>query len=75
VQPIPHRIYLWLAQATLGWFVAYNLVQPLANWFSYTLMSFASDSRLGQSLTFFLYDVPKILLLLSGMIFLISWIM
>jgi uncharacterized membrane protein YraQ (UPF0718 family) len=30
------------------------------------------DSRLGESVAFFLYDVPKILLLLSGMIFIIS---
>jgi uncharacterized membrane protein YraQ (UPF0718 family) len=35
-------------------------------------MGFAADSRLGQSIAFFLYDVPKILLLLSGMIFLIT---
>jgi uncharacterized protein len=72
VQPSPRRLYLWLAMATIGWFIVYNLIQPLADWFSYTLLGFATDSRLGQSLAFFLYDVPKILLLLSGMIFLIS---
>ena len=30
------------------------------------------DSQLGEAVAFFLYDVPKILLLLAGMIFLIS---
>jgi uncharacterized membrane protein YraQ (UPF0718 family) len=54
------------------WFAAYNLIQPLANWISYSALRLPQDSKLGESLAFFLYDVPKILLLLSGMIFLIS---
>jgi hypothetical protein len=36
------------------------------------VLGLARDSRLGESLAFFLYDVPKILLLLSGMVFAIS---
>jgi len=54
------------------WLIAYNTIQPLADWISYTALGLARDSRLGESLAFFLYDVPKILLLLSGMVFLIS---
>ena len=61
-----------LAVSAFAWLVAYNVVQPLADWISYGLLSLPQDSRLGQSLAFFFYDVPKILLLLSGMIFLIS---
>ena len=57
--------------ATL-WVIIYNLIQPFADWVSYELLGLARDSRFGESLAFFLYDVPKILLLLSGMIFLIS---
>ena len=59
------------ALATL-WLATYNLIQPLANWISYSALNLPQDSRLGESLAFFLYDVPKILLLLSGMIFIIS---
>lgn len=67
----------WLVAAFLvviiaAWFAAYNLIQPLANWLTYSLFKFQSGSHLGESVAFFLYDVPKILLLLSGMIFLIS---
>ena len=72
---IPHsnkRLYITLALATLAWLIAYNLIQPLANWLSFEALGFAPDSRLGESIAFFLYDVPKILLLLSGMIFVIS---
>lgn len=56
----------------LAWFAAYNLIQPLANWISYSALRMPHDTRLGQSVAFFFYDVPKILLLLSGMIFVIS---
>src|SRR5581483_1834767 len=52
--------------------VAYNIIQPLADWLAYTALGLAADSRLGEALAFFFYDVPKILLLLAGMVFLIS---
>ena len=68
-----HRqLPLYVFFAALIWLIAYNLIQPLANWISYTALGFAQDSRFGESLAFFLYDVPKILLLLSGMVFAIS---
>jgi uncharacterized protein len=55
-----------------AWLLAYNLIQPLANWIVYSALNFPQGSQLGDALAFFLYDVPKILLLLSGMIFVIS---
>ena len=66
------QVILLVALAAMLWFAAYNLIQPLANWISYEALQLPRDSRLGESLAFFLYDVPKILLLLSGMVFLIS---
>jgi len=56
----------------IAWLIAYNIIQPLADWIAYGLLSLPQGSHLGESLAFFFYDVPKILLLLSGMIFLIS---
>lgn len=61
-----------LAVAVLAWLIAYNIIQPLADWISYSVLGLARDSCFGESLAFFLYDVPKILLLLSGMVFTIS---
>ena len=66
------RLFVTLAIVTFAWLVAYNVIQPLADWISYSAFGLARDSRLGTSLAFFLYDVPKILLLLSGMVFAIS---
>jgi uncharacterized membrane protein YraQ (UPF0718 family) len=72
---LPHsekRLYITLTVAVFAWLVTYNIIQPIANWISFTALGLAPDSRLGSSLAFFLYDVPKILLLLSGMVFGIS---
>lgn len=78
-QSLPHhsqapqfRMLALLGVITAAWFAVYNLLEPLANWITYSLFQMQAGSRLGESVAFFLYDVPKILLLLSGMIFLIS---
>jgi len=63
-----------VALAVIGWIAAYNLIQPLANWIAYSLLAQAQGSHLGDSLAFFFYDVPKIILLLGGMIFVISFL-
>lgn len=55
-----------------AWLIAYNLIQPLADWIAYSALGLIRGSHLGDAVAFFFYDVPKILLLLSGMIFLIS---
>ncbi|MFQ3663034.1 MAG: permease [Chloroflexaceae bacterium] len=66
------RAWLLVAAAAVLWLVAYNLIQPLANWLAYGLLGLVPGSHLGEAVAFFLYDVPKILLLLAGMIFAIS---
>jgi uncharacterized membrane protein YraQ (UPF0718 family) len=66
------NVFILLALITAAWFAAYNLLQPLANWITYSLLQIRAGSHLGDSVDFFFLDVPKILLLLSGMIFLIS---
>jgi uncharacterized protein len=70
--PTPGRSFGWVGLAAVVWFLLYNLIQPLADWLAYSALGLDAASRLGSAVAFFLYDVPKILLLLSGMIFLIS---
>ena len=78
ITPTTRRVDLRAAsiigQAMLAWLAAYNVIQPLANWITYTLIGLSAGSHLGESVAFFLYDVPKILLLLGGMIFAITMI-
>ena len=66
------KTFAILGAAAVVWLVLYNVIQPFANWLAYGLLALPQDSQLGESLAFFFYDVPKILLLLSGMVFIIS---
>lgn len=66
------KVFALLGFAVILWLTAYNLIQLFADWLSYSVLGLSADSHLGESVAFFLYDVPKILLLLSGMVFLIS---
>jgi uncharacterized protein len=72
VKKLQWRMGVLLVVITIVWLVIYNFIQPLANWITYSLFQIPNGSHLGESIAFFLYDVPKILLLLSGMIFVIS---
>jgi uncharacterized protein len=64
--------WVTLGAAAVVWSMAYTVLQPLAEWMAYGLLGLGRGSSLGDAVAFFLYDVPKILLLLSGMIFLIT---
>lgn len=61
-----------VAAGAAAWLLAYNIIEPLSRWVAYGLLGLPAGSHLGESLAFFLYDVPKIFLLLSGMIFIIT---
>lgn len=63
------REFMRVGMAAVVWLVAYNLTQPLSEFLAYTVLGLVRGSALGDAVAFFLYDVPKILLLLSGMIF------
>ena len=54
------------------WLLVWMQLQNLADWLTYDLIGLQPDSHLGESVNFFLYDVPKILMLLVGMIFLVT---
>jgi len=66
------RSWSLVALAAIAWIFLYNIIQPLADWLAYGLLALEHGSPWGESLAFFFYDVPKLLLLLSGMIFVIS---
>lgn len=68
----PWRLWGLVALAALVWITLYNLIESLANWIAFGMLALPNDSQFGQSVAFFLYDVPKLLLLISGIIFLIS---
>jgi hypothetical protein len=56
------------------WLVAWFLALPVANWAAYEALGLARGSQVGDSIAFFLYDVPKVLLLLTGVVTLVSFL-
>lgn len=66
-----HLSALTLSLAAL-WLVVWNQLQNLADWLTYSVIGLTPGTHLAESVNFFLYDVPKILLLLAGMIFLVT---
>lgn len=65
-------IFIKLGLAGLAWWALYSAILPVSQWITYSVLGLARGSKLGESVAFFLYDVPKILLLLTAMIFAIS---
>ena len=57
----------FVASAAVLWFAAYLALAPLADALVATL-PVARSSRLGETIRFFLYDTPKVLLLLTGVV-------
>jgi uncharacterized membrane protein YraQ (UPF0718 family) len=47
-------------------------LQLLSDWITYTILGLDKTSRLGMSVDFFLFDVPKVLILLAVVIFFVA---
>jgi uncharacterized membrane protein YraQ (UPF0718 family) len=58
-----------LAPALALWVVAYRLLQPVADFLTAHLLRLSLESHLGSSVAFFLFEVPKVLLLLVLVVF------
>jgi hypothetical protein len=64
---------LFLVAAAGVWFAAYQLLHPASEALT-TLLSVDRDTHLGGALQFFLYDTPKVLLLLAGVVFVMGMV-
>ncbi len=60
---------IWGVAAMALWLALYSQTATAAHWLTYELFGIAEGTRLGESLAFFLYDVPKVLLLLVAVVF------
>ena len=73
-----HRPRLPLpALAVLGggaWLVAWFANLPLADWAAFDLLALERGSHVGDAVAFFLYDLPKVLLLLAGIVTIVSFL-
>ena len=75
VDPMPRSsLHRWgpVALGTVAWWSLYRYNRPFWNWVMYDAAGFARDGRLGESVHFFFYDVTKIALLLTGVIYVVT---
>jgi len=60
--------YAGVPVAAVVWWLLYNQLIPFSEWMT-SLFPVARDSHTGAAIAFFIYDVPKVLLLLTGIVF------
>lgn len=75
-EPGEVRLSRWLVRVVLGlvlWVAAYSQLSALAD-AGVQLLGLTRSTRLGEAVHFFFYDTPKVLLLLSGIVFLMGMV-
>jgi uncharacterized membrane protein YraQ (UPF0718 family) len=65
---IVSRLALLIIGAAV-WWLAYRSLDPFANWFTYDLLRMAAGSRLALAVEFFVFEAPKVLMLLTLVVF------
>jgi hypothetical protein len=64
----------WLLVALPAWFATYLSLKPLADWLAFHAFGLKPGSRLGEAVAFFVYDGPKVLMLLGLVVLGVSFV-
>jgi uncharacterized membrane protein YraQ (UPF0718 family) len=67
-------LWAWVAGGVVLWVVAWLIALPAANWVTHDLLGLEPGSASGEALAFFVYDVPKVMLLLTGVVTVVSFL-
>lgn len=62
------------AMAMLAWLLAWFINLPAASWLAHDLLGLEPGTHVGDATAFFLYDVPKVLLLLLGIVTVVTFL-
>ncbi len=65
----PSRKVLLMTVALAGWSFLYGLLQPLSSWITQSLLRLSVDTHFGSAVEFFIYEAPKVLMLLILVVF------
>ncbi|HWR68498.1 MAG TPA: permease [Desulfomonilia bacterium] len=55
-----------------AWILVYRSLKPLADWITYDLLGLSRSGRIGSAVFFFLFEAPKVLMLLAAIVFLVG---
>lgn len=72
--PSRSRRFIWLLIALPAWILVYRLLHPLSEWLTVHVFRLDLRSHLGSAVAFFLYDAPKVLMLLVLVVFGVTFI-
>lgn len=56
----------------MAWYALYTQLLPFSNWLTYSVIGLESGSHLGAAIQFFVYDTPKVLMLLVLVVFFVG---
>lgn len=63
------RRWFVLLPLLVVWFFVYRFLKPFSEWLTFSVLPLDPATRLGQSVAFFVYDTPKVLMLLVLVVF------
>ena len=63
-----------VAVSVVAWLIAWFVEAPLSDWLTFAVFGLERGSHFGEAIAFFLLDVPKVLLLLVGIITVVTLI-
>jgi uncharacterized membrane protein YraQ (UPF0718 family) len=64
----------WVLLALPAWIALYAINHRVSEWVAFRCLGLAPGTRLGEAVAFFLYDVPKVLLLLTLVVFIVTFL-
>jgi uncharacterized membrane protein YraQ (UPF0718 family) len=64
----PAEMLVFIA-ALAAWWLVYQSLPPVAHYLTFTLLGLEEGSHLGEAVAFFIYDTPKVLMLLTLVVF------
>jgi uncharacterized membrane protein YraQ (UPF0718 family) len=64
----------WAALGTglLAWALIYRALHPFSHWLAFRLLGLTPQSRIGSAVQFFVFEAPKVLMLLVIVVFLVG---
>lgn len=54
------------------WYAVYRMLKPFADWLTYSLFGLSNTSHIGQTVDFFIFEAPKVLMLLTLIVFVVG---
>ena len=72
VQFLKYRQFQIILVLLPVWFLIYHYLQPLTDWFIDTLLGMEEGAHLTEALRFFIFEFPKVLMLLALIIFFVG---